>query len=783
MKQHRTPARLLAVLVAAAVVVVGSAGAAPAAYTAPAGASYETPSGLVVTSSVDHEVPDTNPIINDETVELSDASFSAAGDASLTVDQFLGSRTNVSSVDASANAITIDPDDKAAVTVSGGVTELSFSDVAIDGTAQLTYSASGSGQITLAGLDADTEFAATTTGGDVITTGATTGNGEATISVTSATDQEIVLLQPDAPTINNTTASPSGGENVTTGNVTLSTDVADADFGSDGDELTATFYLDGSQVATQTVTSNGTVSATVPAALGQGHTWRVELRDKYGRTTTSETFEFTSPAQLRIYKETAPNELITDESVNLTVRFFPFGDGDVVTRQATDGVVNLTGLPVDEQFVVTIRDNASNRFTYRRVVIDSITEQQAVYLLNESEPNARGVFEIDDPAGQFPPEDTVLYIEKPLTRNGTTKYRTIAGDTFGASGRFPAVLQQDSRYRLRVESQDGSRERVLGFYSVYGPTVETLRIQRVEPESSASAGGIVYGGLTTFQNNTSIAVRNRDLDGAAVQEIEYRIVNGSGAVIVPNTTSTSDEYAAVYPLPDNTTNVTVEYTISFPDGLTSSGSFTVGLVGDQVTDEWPINTQLLSIISWVAILATMGLLVIVNTNLAPIGGVAMATGLTILGTVAIPMPILGLSGVLAALNAFAGGARGTAPVMLVLVIGVAAAMVTASGFAGVWGAPPPQIDDASDRVSESADGLNPNNGPVSGPVSSSESEIVGLITSGLGTLVDLAGAVVLFPLTLMQLGVPAWAAVPLGSFAEILVGVSLIEFATNRDWS
>lgn len=127
--------------------------------------------------------------------------------------------------------------------------------------------------------------------------------------------------------------------------------------------------------------------------------------------------------------------------------------------------------------------------------------------------------------------------------------------------------------------------------------------------------------------------------------------------------------------------------------------------------------------------------------------------------------------------------RGTAPVMLVLVIGVAAAMVTSSGFAAVWGAPPPQVQDASERVEDNASDLNPNNSPISGPVSSSESEIVGLITSGLGTIVSLAGAVVLFPLTLMQLGMPAWAALPLGSVAEILVGVSIIEFATNREWS
>lgn len=127
--------------------------------------------------------------------------------------------------------------------------------------------------------------------------------------------------------------------------------------------------------------------------------------------------------------------------------------------------------------------------------------------------------------------------------------------------------------------------------------------------------------------------------------------------------------------------------------------------------------------------------------------------------------------------------KGTFPVLVVLTIGVAAAMVTASGFAAVWGAPPPQVDKASDQVDESAGNLNPNSGPVAGPVSSSESDVVGLITSGLGAMTDLAGAVVLFPITLMQLGMPAWAAVPLGSVAEILVGVSLIEFATNREWT
>jgi len=127
--------------------------------------------------------------------------------------------------------------------------------------------------------------------------------------------------------------------------------------------------------------------------------------------------------------------------------------------------------------------------------------------------------------------------------------------------------------------------------------------------------------------------------------------------------------------------------------------------------------------------------------------------------------------------------KGTAFVVLVLAIGTAAAIVTASGFASVWGADPPQVQGASDRVEGSAGELGPNDQPISGPVSAAESDVVGLITSGLGSITELAGAVVLFPVTLMELGMPAWAALPLGSVAEIFVGVSIIEFAANREWT
>jgi hypothetical protein len=51
----------------------------------------------------------------------------------------------------------------------------------------------------------------------------------------------------------------------------------------------------------------------------------------------------------------------------------------------------------------------------------------------------------------------------------------------------------------------------------------------------------------------------------------------------------------------------------------------------------------------------MGLIVIVQPRLAPIGGVGVATALTIVGTVAIPMPLLGIGGAIGVMTVAGGG--------------------------------------------------------------------------------------------------------------------------------
>lgn len=453
---------------------------------------------------------------------------------------------------------------------------------------------------------------------------------------------EGLLFDSNDPTVSD--AKPSG--TLESSEVTLQANVSDADFPTRSDEeVTATFYWDGNSVGQDTITSNGTVSTTYDASIGGNHTWHVDVTDNYGNTNSSDTVDVTVPDTLNVYYETEPEKLVNDTNTTLTFRFFPLDDGDVVTREVQDGSVDLGGLPVDRRFVVTVEANGTEEFVYRRVVIEDIYSTDRLFLLRENESTSQVVFELSDPAGQFPPEDTVLYIDKPIAINGTTDYYTVAGDTFGATGRFPAILQSDARYRLRVQGNDS--ERALGYYTVYGNTVETLQIQQIEPRSGDQDTSLVYGSLTQEQGTSTLAVRFRD--GTPDTTVTYEVRNASGDVVVPETTVTGESFAHMYEFQNTgTQSYNVTYSVT-TDGTTRTGSFTAGHVGE-IADRFQIDGQVLSIMSYVAILAAMGLIVIVDSSLAPLAGTGMASVLTIMGTVTIPASFLGIAGAISVLT-------------------------------------------------------------------------------------------------------------------------------------
>lgn len=370
----------------------------------------------------------------------------------------------------------------------------------------------------------------------------------------------------------------------------------------------------------------------------------------------------TVPSELQVRNEANPDELV-DDNVTLRARFFAEED-TVVEREVTDGTVDLTGLPPDEEIVVTVKEENAD-FTYRRILLDSIVETSEIYILPTTEPSAEIRFQLNDQTGRFNAETTKLFVEKPITRNNETRYRVISGDYFGASGQFPTILIDAERYRLRIENQDGE-QRVLGAYTVQGAEVAPLSVGEVEFTADTSEGAALQANLREAPDG---ATHNHEarivyLDPAGeTSEIEISITNSTGDPIRPTTTETLDgqtnAYVETYPLdPDfdpeqDTATVTVDAQRSLE---TETFTRTLGDVPDVFSDA-PIDPKILEWMGIVSIIAVVGLLVLVNAPLAALVGAGYAGLLSIVGIVPIPMPavvLAGLVGVLASVGVQGG---------------------------------------------------------------------------------------------------------------------------------
>jgi len=290
--------------------------------------------------------------------------------------------------------------------------------------------------------------------------------------------------------------------------------INDSDFGLDGDSLTANIYLDGSVIDSQSLNSNQTVTTSMPAdgQTGGSHTIEFEVSDSYGQTV-SQSVTYSVPDALFVRNETNHDQLV---SVDGEVRFFP-GDtvegSEVFSRNASDGIINMTGLPVNEDFIVEV-DPTDTNYTQRTIYIESIYEQQDAYVLNTSVYNTiESRFILNDPTGRYDSE-SVLKILRPIEINGSVEYQTIIGDQFGTEG-VTAVLQEDTRYQLRVSSD--SFEQAVGPYRAdTSETVEvspgTSSIELENPETWATGAAI---------DNTTIEFRYDDPAQATSKVVVY----------------------------------------------------------------------------------------------------------------------------------------------------------------------------------------------------------------------------------------------------------------------
>lgn len=258
----------------------------------------------------------------------------------------------------------------------------------------------------------------------------------------------------------------------------ISADISDADFAGDGDSLTVEFVLDGSQIDSQTIGSNQTVTTSMPSSgqLGGGHTIEIQVTDSYSQQSTKSA-TYNAPDTLYIRNELNHTELI---SANGEVRFF--GADQVYSRTAPNGKVNMTNLPVNQEFIVEVQPTNGN-FTTRTFYLESIYEQSSVYVLNTSAVNTiNSRFILEDPTGNYDSE-TRLKIQKPIEINGNTQYQGIVIDQFGVEG-VTATLQEGQRYRLSVASEDDSQ--TVGPYRA--DTSETVAVEPGTPTINLTVG-------------------------------------------------------------------------------------------------------------------------------------------------------------------------------------------------------------------------------------------------------------------------------------------------------
>jgi len=422
-----------------------------------------------VVFSSQSELDVTNSFPDNSTIDVStnngNATFSGSAGSYATINagDITGTTTTVSSIDTGGGQVSINPADKDKITVSGGVSEVEFSEMALDANAtEITYSASGSGTITVTGLPASTQWGAESAG-SLVDSGTTDSSGVTTISVPAATNKDLNLFALNTPTV--TPVAPLDGTKLNDPTQTLTVDVDDQDFEIAEDSLTVEFYADGQQIDTKTVSSPSEVSTEHTWTTGGDHTWSATVTDSIGNSDETATQNVGVTAELQVYNESQPDKLVNSTSIDVTF----YGGNETITRSSSDGTISFDGLPLDRRFEAEV---SADGYESRTVVIPSLVEQESVWLLPDSAESIKVRFRLEDATGTFS-QRSELYIEKPITVNNQTEYRIITSREFGVDG-VTTVLDKDTRYDLRIRNQAGDNAQL----ATYSATVsETVTLQ------------------------------------------------------------------------------------------------------------------------------------------------------------------------------------------------------------------------------------------------------------------------------------------------------------------
>ncbi|MFD1515696.1 hypothetical protein [Halomarina rubra] len=300
----------------------------------------------------------------------------------------------------------------------------------------------------------------------------------------------------------------------------------------------------------------------------------------------ADNFRGDTARDLFVYDE---NTAETVTGANITARFY--GEDTIVERSDDngDGVISMSGIPPEQSLVVDVN---ADGYESRRVIIDSLIEQQSVYLLNESESSVENEFVLSDNTGRFSTENTQLYIKAGIDSNddGTLEYKTIAGDYFGAGGRFPATLEQGERYRLLIRNDRGD-ERVLGSYTANSPGVVELTVGSLQFFFGEDTENATYSVNANITGSDEIKFNYSDPSGATSElDVTIHERTNESNVLFTDTANDLGQYGATVDIPQNSTaSWVVDYEVT-RNGETYRGSIPLGtgkyIPGVPLDDHW-----------------------------------------------------------------------------------------------------------------------------------------------------------------------------------------------------
>lgn len=227
---------------------------------------------------------------------------------------------------------------------------------------------------------------------------------------------------------------------------------------TNGNGIVAVDLSSGTALDEATPDANGTATVTLPSGSNQA----VGFEE--------------GPSKMTLRNVSEPQSTISGGG-DAEIRFYQRDDDTVFVRDGSGGTVSFAGLPKTSAFVV--KTNISG-YVDRRLLVDSIFQQQDVYLLPDNASNVTTVetrFSVSDKTGNFG-SDAVIQLARPVntsaTASGEETYVNVAGGVLGDARELQTTLEQGVRYRITI-SEDG-QTRQLGSVIAKSDRVYNLEI-------------------------------------------------------------------------------------------------------------------------------------------------------------------------------------------------------------------------------------------------------------------------------------------------------------------